>query len=262
MDQSSNSDVQSDVQSHAQSYIQSHEQSFEQPDEQSFSLTLYYMFIVGRYFTCNNDYINLMKVCKNYQNIVLMYKYNPISDCRLFKNIQTQHFYQYSDVFYRNRDMFEYVYWLNKCIIKDYLKLIDCSKCKFKNVKVNKMIKYAFNIGYVDNLINLFTNCDLINTLLPLKKAVVVFEYNDIYLGFKLENGLNSEDTVCFINECTVSRGNLITLPHENGMIVINRSIIKSSGNQVVIQLEDHLCNQYNLPLLMNVIDWCVIQFN
>ena len=41
----------------------------------------------------NNDFINVMKVCKRYEELVLMYKFNPISDISLFENIQTQHFY-------------------------------------------------------------------------------------------------------------------------------------------------------------------------
>ena len=32
-----------------------------------------------------------MKVCKKYQELVLMYQFNPISDILLFENIQTQH---------------------------------------------------------------------------------------------------------------------------------------------------------------------------
>ena len=49
--------------------------------------------IIGKYFKSNADYINIMKVCKKYKELVLMYKFNPISDISLFKNIQTQHFY-------------------------------------------------------------------------------------------------------------------------------------------------------------------------
>lgn len=231
--------------------------------EQPHRLTLDYMMIVGKYFTCNSDYISLMKVCKRYKRIVLMYRYNPISDCRLFRNIQTQHFYQYRDVFYRNRGMFMYVYWVNKCIINDYLKLIDCSKCTFKNAKLNKMIKYACEMGDIVNVINCFPNCDLINTLLPLRTAVVVFEYSDVHFGFKMCNGLHSHDSVCFINGFVVSKGALITTVHDlEEKLIVNKSTVHFTGDQVIVQLEERLCKQYNLPLVMNVIDWCVIQYN
>ena len=37
-------------------------------------------------------------VCKRYEQLVLMYKFNPISDISLFENIQTQHFYKTEDI--------------------------------------------------------------------------------------------------------------------------------------------------------------------
>ena len=39
-----------------------------------------------------------MKVCKKYNELVLMYKFNPISYILLFENIQTQHFYNRENV--------------------------------------------------------------------------------------------------------------------------------------------------------------------
>jgi hypothetical protein len=58
------------------------------------TLSIDYMMIVGKYFESNEDFINLMKVCKKYQELVDMYHFNPIQDARLFTNhIQTQHFY-------------------------------------------------------------------------------------------------------------------------------------------------------------------------
>ena len=57
-------------------------------------ITIDYIMIVGKYFETNADFINIMKVCKKYKELVLMYKFNPISDISLFENIQTQHFYK------------------------------------------------------------------------------------------------------------------------------------------------------------------------
>lgn len=61
-------------------------------------LTVDFIMIVGKYLESNDDYINLMKVCKKYRELVGMYKYNPISDISLFESIQTQHFYKNSDL--------------------------------------------------------------------------------------------------------------------------------------------------------------------
>lgn len=47
-----------------------------------------------RYFESNDDFINLMKVNKNYQDIVDDLDYNPISDISLFKNLLFQHHYK------------------------------------------------------------------------------------------------------------------------------------------------------------------------
>jgi hypothetical protein len=52
-----------------------------------------------------------MKVCKRYKELVLMYKFNPISDISLFKNIETQHFYKKEDIKKKKRKMFQYIYW-------------------------------------------------------------------------------------------------------------------------------------------------------
>ena len=56
-------------------------------------ITIDAMMIIGKYFETNDDYINVMKVCKKYHDLVRMYHFNPISECELFENMQTQHFY-------------------------------------------------------------------------------------------------------------------------------------------------------------------------
>ena len=58
-----------------------------------------YMMIIGKYFESNKDYVNVMKVNKKYEQLVLMYHFNPISDISLFQNIQTQHFYDELSVY-------------------------------------------------------------------------------------------------------------------------------------------------------------------
>ena len=51
------------------------------------------MIIIGRYFESNVYYINIMKVCKKYNDLTKIYYYNNIGDCSLFINIEIQHLY-------------------------------------------------------------------------------------------------------------------------------------------------------------------------
>ena len=57
-------------------------------------ITIDVMMIIGKYFKSNNDYINIMKVNKKYNELVEMYYFNLINDYELFKNMKTQHFYK------------------------------------------------------------------------------------------------------------------------------------------------------------------------
>ena len=94
--------------------------------------------IIGKYFKSNKDYINIMKVCKKYKELVLMYKFNPISDISLFENIQTQHFYNKQDIDNKKNGMYQYIYWYY-----DY-KLI-------KNKKDNEIFKDIIYNRYISN---------------------------------------------------------------------------------------------------------------
>ena len=76
--------------SNSESVIQSIDYSLT---KSKWEITIDVMMIIGKYFKTNNDYINVMKVNKKYHNLVKMYHFNPISDCNLFINIETQHFY-------------------------------------------------------------------------------------------------------------------------------------------------------------------------
>ena len=38
------------------------------------------MMIIGKYFTTNNDFINVMKISKRYQKFTQIYHFNPISE--------------------------------------------------------------------------------------------------------------------------------------------------------------------------------------
>ena len=72
-------------------------------------ITIDAMMIVGKYFETNDDYINVMKVCKKYHDLVRMYHFNPISECELFENMETQHLYGPEDK--KTPGMHQYVYW-------------------------------------------------------------------------------------------------------------------------------------------------------
>jgi hypothetical protein len=80
-------------------------------DENKYEISIDFLMIIGKYFNTNEDFINVMKVNKKYQELVLMYKFNPISDISLFKNIQTQHFYKRKDIKNKKERMYRYIYW-------------------------------------------------------------------------------------------------------------------------------------------------------
>ena len=71
------------------------------------------MMIVGKYFETNNDFINMMKVTKKYHDLVKMYHFNPIDECELFENMESQYFYKPQDRTTKKNDMQQYVYWYN-----------------------------------------------------------------------------------------------------------------------------------------------------
>ena len=133
-------------------------------------ITIDAMMIIGKYFETNDDYINVMKVCKKYHDLVRMYHFNPISECELFENMETQHFYHkpkndnpsfmsrlfgwflYSnDYDSKKPGMHQYVYWyhpdkeleenevikdilFNKYIVNNIPKLEEWSGKKYSSV--------------------------------------------------------------------------------------------------------------------------------
>ena len=61
--------------------------------KEKWEITIDTMMIIGKYFEENNDYINVMKTTKKYHDLVSMYHFNPIDDCSLFENMESQYFY-------------------------------------------------------------------------------------------------------------------------------------------------------------------------
>ena len=83
-------------------------------DKSKWQMTVDFVMIVGKYFQSSKDFVNVMKVCKRYEELALMYKFNPISDISLFENIQTQHFYKEEDIKNKKEGLFRYIYWFSK----------------------------------------------------------------------------------------------------------------------------------------------------
>ena len=79
--------------------------------KKKYEITIDFLMIIGKYFKTNKDFINIMKVNKKYKELVLMYKFNPISDISLFENIETQHFYNKEDIKNKKEEMYQYIYW-------------------------------------------------------------------------------------------------------------------------------------------------------
>ena len=65
--------------------------------KEKWEITIDAMLIIGKYFTKNRDYINMMRVCKKYHDLVSMYHFNLIDEYELFENMETQHFYYEND---------------------------------------------------------------------------------------------------------------------------------------------------------------------
>ena len=105
-------------------------------DKSKYELTIDFVMILGKYFEENKDFINVMKVCKKYKELVEMYHFNPISDISLFKQIETQHFYKKEDVINKKDKLFQYIYWFGV----NYDKIISSKKNNeiYKDVIFNK----------------------------------------------------------------------------------------------------------------------------
>ena len=107
-----------------------------------FHIDDHYMIIVGRYFETSLDFVNLIRVCKRYKNLVEMYRYNPIVDTSLFQNMQSFYVYDsgkftletYKE--YTERGVAIFVFWMAEYHVMETLerkKLID--NCVVKRYK-------------------------------------------------------------------------------------------------------------------------------
>lgn len=233
-------------------------------------LTPCYMMAVARYFNTSRDFINLMRVNRKYRNFHKMFRYNPISDCRLFSKIETQHFYEYRDIFYRNRDMFSYVYWVNKSMLEEYLAMIDTTKCVFKSSHINKMVTYAVHRMNLPSISNVMYDCDLFTILPTLSKAIVVMEYNDVYFGFTVNHKIKSMqrlfDTTYFNKDVTINNVLVTLIDIVTGPTIYVRDsnldellILYKRGKRFLVQTDTKRFKYF--PTVMDIVNWCIITY-
>ena len=128
-----------------------HYRDHSSDDKSKWEQTIDVMMITGKYLESNKDFINLMKVSKKYNELVLMYHYNLISDPSLFENMETQYFYKPEDVLNIKEGMKKYVHLNgNKRAIRDEgFNIININNFDMK--KQSKTIKNAEDIYEVNN---------------------------------------------------------------------------------------------------------------
>lgn len=177
-------------------------------------ISIDFAMIIGKYLNSNKDFINIMKVNKKYQELVEMYKFNPISDTNLFPNIETQHFYNIEDTNDVKNNMFQYITWYN--IDYEDFKYRDENEI-FKNVELNSKIigwkrKYPLKIENGNCIIpegitkigeECFLNCEkLTNIILPYSLKELnnkSFSYSNI-TTIKIPEGIIKIPKKCFYN--------------------------------------------------------------
>lgn len=180
--------------------------------------------IIGKYFESNRDFVNLMKVSKRFKDIVSMYKFNPISDCSLFENVQTQHFYKIDDIYTAKKGMYRYIFWGH---------FLDCHKKYIREVN-DKKLKYKCNqyddkVYIKDKMISKFDeeiliNKTLINTLYDLGEKLFDSNnnyYNEILIEWNYYL-VDTESYVLFVYEdfhnnylCKICKSNIHVLTNE-----------------------------------------------
>ena len=152
-------------------------------EKSKWQLTVDFIMILGKYLETPRDFINVMKVCKRYEELVSMYKFNPISDISLFENIQTQHFYDENDIRNKKNNLFQYIYWY----IVNYDDIINKNKNEiFKRIILKSYGNYH-NITY--------PKIDIINGNCILPKNIIIidtgcFFSNENLLSINLPNTL------------------------------------------------------------------------
>ena len=105
--------------------------------KEKWEITIDVMLIIGKYFESNSDYVNVMRIAKRYHDLVSMYHFNPISECSLFENMETQ--YLYSEREKKKEGMHQYVYLYSKTYEQFEAK---CTNEIFKVVELKSISSY------------------------------------------------------------------------------------------------------------------------
>ncbi|KAL7721752.1 hypothetical protein QTN25_001397 [Entamoeba marina] len=146
-------------------------------------LDSYSMLICSKYFIQNQDFINIICVCKKFKETTEKLRYNPISitSLKLFPKIQTQYLYNESDKKINGIDKYEIIY----------------------DVGYNFNMEIDYNIKY-HHIHLLHPSLDNVNGLIPLSVNSLnesCFEYNTIK-SILIPNGITSIENSCFAS-CT-----------------------------------------------------------
>jgi len=191
---------------------------------QNYKLESGMMLIIAKYLETNNDYINLIKTCKKYKDLLSFYKFNPISDPTLFESIQTQHFYKKDDLKYAKKQMYQYIYWGN--IINDDLKLLISLNKGNKNYKYNEFDHFN---TIKDRLVCKDIKLNMLSKLLK-------------NTPFKLGNKLFDSDNDNDLNRNILPKNVIEVFEDKNGNILI--TII--SLNQLIYSLTNFIYRDSN----------------
>ena len=204
-------------------------------------LSIDYIMIVGKYFECESDFINVVKVCRRFHDLIGMYKFNPISNAELFPNIETQHFYYYRDIFYRRRNMFRYVYWIEPFMLEKYMNIIDCERCVIKNTFLNKVFDFCkhANLGFGE-----FHTDGIIERLQNMTNGYVVFKYVTVYFGFVIKDShlircfsnSNVTDARLWVSKSTLYKKSRCYLREDRMNVAV--TITEKSDSSIEIVLE------------------------
>ena len=97
--------------------------------KEKWEITIDVMLIIGKYFETGSDYVNVMRMCKKYHDLVRMYHYNPISDCALFWKMETQYLYGPGDKKIQNMHQYVYLYYSDKKLEKNEIIKYNLGRC-------------------------------------------------------------------------------------------------------------------------------------
>ena len=110
--------------------------------KEKWEITIDAMLIIGKYFEENEDYVNVMRVSKKYRDLVSMYHFNPIEDCSLFENMESQYFYSKpKDKSWLTTIMGYFGYGGKKSGMHQYVYWYPVDYEMFKNKKENEIFK-------------------------------------------------------------------------------------------------------------------------